>query len=128
MLLFYIIKHVSKTVNHSIVIRNGKIVWRHGPYCWYFHLNLKYLGWPYRAYIKTGKNGQFCEELLSENDVEAVLSTFCCYDHGAKASGAVQKIATNQQRHFLRWQHLFFNFKLQIIRLAQGHWCCTPTH
>ena len=21
-----------------------------------------------------------------------------------------------------------FNFKLAIIRLAQGHWCCTPTH
>ena len=27
----------------SIVIRNGKIVWKRGPNC-YFHLNLKFLG------------------------------------------------------------------------------------
>ena len=26
-----------------------------------------------------------CEELLSENDFEAVSATFCCYDHGANA-------------------------------------------
>ena len=78
-----------------IVIRNGKTVWKHGPYCCYFRLNLKYLGWPYRAYIKTAKNGNFWEELLSEYESEAVLATFCCYDHGAKASEAVQKIATD---------------------------------
>ena len=39
------------------------------------------------------------EELLSEDDFEAVLgavlATFCCYDHGAEASEAVQKIATD---------------------------------
>ena len=28
----------------SIVIRNGKILWKHGPYCWYFRLNLKHQG------------------------------------------------------------------------------------
>ena len=33
----------------NIIIRNGKIVWKHRPYCWYFCLNLKYLEWPYRA-------------------------------------------------------------------------------
>ena len=81
----------------NIVIRNAKIVWKHGAYCWYFCLNLKYLGWPYRAYIKTAKNGDFCEEFLSENDLEAVLVTFCYYEHGAKASEAVQKIATDQK-------------------------------
>ena len=27
---------------------------------------------------KTAKNGSFCEELLSENDFEAVLANFCC--------------------------------------------------
>ena len=83
----------------TIVIRNGKIVWKHGPYCCYFPLNLKYPGWPYRAYIKTAKNGNCCEELLSENDIEAVLATFCCYDHSAKASEAVQKIATDQKEY-----------------------------
>ena len=29
-------------------------------------------------------------ELLSKNDFEAVLATFCCYDHGAKVSEEVQ--------------------------------------
>ena len=43
------------------------------------------------------KNGDFCEELLSENNIEAFLDTLCCYDHGVKASEAVQKIATDQK-------------------------------
>ena len=38
------------------------------------------------------KNGNLYEELLSENNFETVLATFCCYDHGAKASEAVLKI------------------------------------
>ena len=49
---------------------------------------------PYRKYIKTAKNGGFCEELLSENDFEAVLVSFCCYEYDASASEAVQKIST----------------------------------
>ena len=49
-------------------------------------MNLKYLGWPNRGYIKTAENGDFCEELCSENDFETVLATFCCYDHGANVS------------------------------------------
>ena len=48
-------------------------------------------------YIKTAKNGAFCEELLSENDFEAILVTFCCYDSGTNASEKVQKIATDQK-------------------------------
>ena len=55
--------------------------------------------WPYKAYIETAKNGNFNQELLSENDFEAVLATFCCYDHGAEASEAVQKIATDQKEY-----------------------------
>ena len=86
-------------VYYMIVIRNGKIVWKHGPCCWYFHLNLKYLEWSYRAFIKTAKNGNFCQELLSKNDFEAILTTFTCYDHGAKASEEVQKIVTDQIEH-----------------------------
>ena len=30
---------------------------------------------------QTAKNGGFFEELLSENDLEAVLVNFCCYDY-----------------------------------------------
>ena len=58
---------------------------------------MKYLGWPYRSYIKTAKNVDFCEKLLSENVFETVLATLCCSDHGAKACEAVQKIATDQK-------------------------------
>ena len=43
---------------------------------------------------QTAKNGGFCEELLSENDFEAVLVNFCCYEYGANASQAFQKIST----------------------------------
>ena len=39
------------------------------------------------------------EELLSKNDFEAVLATFCCYDCGAKASEKVHKIATDQEEY-----------------------------
>ena len=41
--------------------------------------------------IQTSKNGGFCEELLSENDFEAVLVNFCCYELDANASEAFQK-------------------------------------
>ena len=57
---------------------------------------LKYLGWPYRANIKTAKNCGSYEELLSENDFDA-LAGFCCYDYGANASEAVQKIVPDQK-------------------------------
>ena len=43
---------------------------------------------------QTAKNGGFFEELLSENDFEAALVNFCCYEYGANASEAVQKIST----------------------------------
>ena len=90
---------LALSASSTIVIKNGKTVWKHWPYCWHFCFNLKYLRWPYRAYIKPAKNGDFCEELLSENDFGVVLATFCCYDHGAKASKAVQKIATDQKKY-----------------------------
>ena len=35
--------------------------------------------------------------MLSENDFEAVLATFYCYDHGAKASEAVHKIPAEEK-------------------------------
>ena len=56
-------------------------------------MNLKYLEWPYREYIKTAKNASFCEELPSGNDFEAILTNFCCYGYGTNASEAVQKIS-----------------------------------
>ena len=35
--------------------------------------------------------------LAGENDIEAVLATFCCYDNGAKGFEAVQKIARDKK-------------------------------
>ena len=52
---------------------------------------------PYRNYIKTAKNGGFCEGLLTENDFETVLVNFCCCEYGANASESVQKISTRTQ-------------------------------
>ena len=43
---------------------------------------------------QTAKNGGFCEELLCENDFEAVLVNFCCCEYGANSSEAFQKIST----------------------------------
>ena len=59
-----------------------------------FLLELEIIWGGRTEHIKTVKNGSFCEELLSENDFEAVLANFCCYDYGANASEAVQKIST----------------------------------
>ena len=56
--------------------------------------------WPYGAYIKTVKNGGFCKELFSGNNIEAVLANFCCYDHDANGSEAVQKIKRVSQMLF----------------------------
>ena len=52
--------------------------------------------------IKTAKNDDFSEELLSENDFETILAMFCCYGYGTNASEAVQKIATDQKDYHKR--------------------------
>ena len=57
------------------------------------------MGWPYKEYIKTAKDGGFCEELHIENDFKAVSATFCCYDYSSNGSEAVQKIATDQKHY-----------------------------
>ena len=44
----------------------------------------------------------FCEELCRGNGSLTVLSTFCCYDHDAKAPTTVQKIATDQKA-YCKW-------------------------
>ena len=74
----------SKTI---VTKKRKDTLWKYGLHCWYFCLNLKYLGWSYGEYIKTAKYVGFCGELEGENDFEAVLATFCCYNYGANASG-----------------------------------------
>ena len=57
-------------------------------------LELEIFGVAVQRIHQNSKNGSFCEELLNESDFEAVLANFCCYDYGANASEAVQKIST----------------------------------
>ena len=76
-------------IHFNIVIRDGKIARKHGPYFWCFFLDFKYLGWSYRENIKTAKNDGFCEGLLSENDFETISATSYCYKYVANASEAV---------------------------------------
>ena len=56
----------------------------------------------------------FREVFLGENDFQAVLANFCCYDYGANASEAVEKIATNQKDYRRR----FFDVKVYCIAKA----------
>ena len=50
------------------------------------------MGWPYRAYIKIAKNGDFRE---------TVLATSCCHGLGAMASEVIQNIDTDTPRVLL---------------------------
>ena len=47
---------------------------------------------------QNSQNGDFCEELLSENNFEAVLTNFCCYDYDANVSEVVQKITAYKKK------------------------------
>ena len=57
-------------------------------------LELEIFGVAIQKIHQNTKKWCLCEELLIGNDVEAVLVNFCCYDYGANASEAVQKIST----------------------------------
>ena len=56
-----VVRHIHGSIS-IIITRKGKIFWKLGPYCWDFWLNLKFLGWPYRTYIKTAKIATFARE------------------------------------------------------------------
>ena len=112
-----------KGTRKSIVIKNRKIViWKDRPYCWYFRLNLKYLGWPYREY--NSKNDGFCEILLIENDFEAVL---CCYYYDVNTFEGVHKIATDQKDYHktLLVCYSFLNSQDILISNSEKGWLFT---
>ena len=60
---------------------------------------------------KQQKNGGFSEDLLSENDFEAVLVNFCCYKYGANVSEAVQKISTRALLELAVYYLLYWRYK-----------------
>ena len=57
-----------------------------------FSLEFEISGMTVQRIHQNSQNYGLCEEVLSENNFQAVLSTFCCYDYGANASEAVHKI------------------------------------
>ena len=58
--------------------------------------------------------------MLIENDFETVLTTFCCDDHGAKASEAVQKIARDQKEYLSQMLAVYYNLvNIQNIPVNQ---------
>ena len=57
-------------------------------------LNLKFLGWPYRIYIKTERMAACCENFPYEDDFAAHLAIFRSYCYSTKASEAAENIAT----------------------------------
>ena len=64
---------------YFIAIRNGKIMWKHGPYCWYSCLNLTFLGWSYKEYI------------------EMTLMLFRSYRYSANTSEAIEAMAIDEK-------------------------------
>ena len=60
-----------------------------------FLLELKISGVAVQRIHQSREKWSLSEELLSENDSEAVLATLDCYDYGANTSEAIQ--ATHQK-------------------------------
>ena len=65
-----------------------------------FPVELEMSGVAVQSIHQAAKNGSFCKELLSENDFEAVLAAFSCYEYGANTSDADQKITADQKQYF----------------------------
>ena len=63
-----------------------------------FSLELEISGVAVQSIHQCSKKWQLLP-LLSKNDFEAFLASFCCYDQGAKASEKVQKIATYHKEY-----------------------------
>ena len=87
---YYYCKHSHKKRKDSLETRAILLI---------FSLEFEISGVAVQSIHQNSEKWRFCEDLLSENNIEVVLATFCCYDHGAKASEAVQKIATDKKEH-----------------------------
>ena len=65
-----------------------------------FPVELEMSGVAVQSIHQAAKKGGFCKELLSENDFEAVLAAFSCYEYVANTSEADQKINADQKQYF----------------------------
>ena len=80
-------------VSVIIVIRNRKIVWKHGPYYWYFCMNIKFL----REYIKTVKITGCSENFLCGDEFDAISINSRFYSDDADLYESVKKTATDDK-------------------------------
>ena len=62
-----------------------------------FSFELEISGVAIQRIHQNNKKCFFCEGLLSENNFEVILTTFCCYDYCPNASDVVQRIAIDQK-------------------------------
>ena len=65
-----------------------------------FSLELEISGVAVQRIHQNNEKWWLCEELLSENNFEAVLATFCHHDYGANTSEEVSKIVTDQKDYY----------------------------
>ena len=70
-------------------------VWKHGTYCRYFYLNLKFLGWPYREYMKIAEMA--AKYFLCGDDLDPVLAIFLSDGYGANTPEGVEEIAADEK-------------------------------
>ena len=96
----------------TIVIRNRKIVWKYRSYLLIFCLELEIFGihhiWDTENTSKQQKMVVFVRNCLVKMTLRLFLASFCCYDYGANASEADQKIST-------RTLELYANSLKQLI-------------
>ena len=78
-----------------IVIRSGKIVWNTGRFVDIFVGTLNIRGGRAENISKQQKRWL----LLSQNEFELFLASFCYNDYGGNAPEAVKKIVTDQKDH-----------------------------
>ena len=64
--------HIKSTFHHSH--KNGKIVWKHGPYDAFRSIMLHFHGWSLSKGLKTTRMASGKDDFLYENDLDAILA------------------------------------------------------
>ena len=88
-----------------------------------FSLELEISGVAVKSIHQNSEKWWLLEGIAQWKRFEAVLATFCCYDHGAKASKAVQKIATDQKEYRKCYSCMCYNLQnSQSIPINKQQW------
>ena len=88
-----------------------------------FSLELEISGVAVKSIHQNSEKWWLLEGIAQWKRFEAVLATFCCYDHGAKASKAVQKIATDKKEYRKCYSCMCYNLQnSQSIPINKQQW------